>query len=111
MSMVSCRQPPAPSAVVVADAVAATLAEIADSAPVVPAPDWTGALCAQADPDAWHPDSGGHGHDAKRICRRCHLQTECLVWALATNQRHGVWGGLSTPERDRLTRRIKGVAS
>jgi WhiB family transcriptional regulator, redox-sensing transcriptional regulator len=36
---------------------------------------------------------------AKQICRECPVLTECLSWALATREPHGVWGGLSPEER------------
>lgn len=41
---------------------------------------------------------------AKRICANCPAQAECLAFALATRQRHGVWGGHSEAELARLRR-------
>jgi Transcription factor WhiB len=32
----------------------------------------------------------------------CQVQGECLAFALATHQVHGVWGGLSEQERYQL---------
>lgn len=81
---------------------AAALAELDDPAPVVPAPDWSKALCPQTDPEAFFPERGGSTRDAKRICQRCEIRPECLAWAVATGQAHGVWGGLSERERRRL---------
>ena len=40
--------------------------------------------------------------EAKAICAGCQVQRECLAFALRTHQGHGVWGGLSEPERYRL---------
>jgi WhiB family transcriptional regulator, redox-sensing transcriptional regulator len=62
------------------------------------------ALCAQANPEAFFPDKGGSAAAAKRVCRACPVAAECLEFALAGNERFGVWGGLSERER----RRIKG---
>jgi len=66
-------------------------------------PDWTEqALCAQADPAEWYPEKGGSSLRAKRICRRCPVREPCLGDALDRNDAHGVWGGLSPEERDRI---------
>ncbi|CAN5687334.1 MAG: WhiB family transcriptional regulator [Actinomycetota bacterium] len=39
---------------------------------------------------------------AKTICARCPVRQECLAWALATREPHGVWGGCSESERRQL---------
>lgn len=39
--------------------------------------------------------------EAKTVCRRCPVITECLTWALETGQ-EGVWGGMSEEERRRI---------
>jgi WhiB family transcriptional regulator, redox-sensing transcriptional regulator len=62
------------------------------------------ALCAQSDPDAWFPEKGGSTRVPKMICRGCPVKAECLEFALETDQRWGVWGGLSEHERRRLKR-------
>lgn len=36
---------------------------------------------------------------AKRLCRRCPIVDECLVYALETNQRFGIWGATEGHER------------
>lgn len=36
---------------------------------------------------------------AKKICKRCPIMTECLTYALESNQRWGVWGGTEGHER------------
>ena len=59
------------------------------------------ALCAQLDPEAFFPEKGGSTREAKRACRACPVRTECLDYALATDPRFGVWGGLSERERRR----------
>ena len=63
------------------------------------------ALCAQTDPDAFFPEKGGSTREAKRICESCEVRQECLEYALANDERFGIWGGLSEMERRRLRKR------
>jgi WhiB family redox-sensing transcriptional regulator len=63
------------------------------------------ALCAQTDPEAFFPEKGGSTREAKRICSGCEVRYECLEYALANDERFGIWGGLSERERRRLKRR------
>ncbi|GAY09971.1 sporulation regulatory protein WhiB [Pseudonocardia sp. N23] len=68
-------------------------------------PDWQErALCAQTDPEAFFPEKGGSTREAKRICSGCEVRAECLEYALAQDERFGIWGGLSERERRRLRR-------
>ena len=68
-------------------------------------PDWQErALCAQTDPEAFFPEKGGSTREAKRICSGCDVRAECLEYALAHDERFGIWGGLSERERRRLRR-------
>lgn len=83
--------------------------------------DWReAASCRDTDPDLFFP-IGSTGaaieqiESAKAVCRQCPSQTECLEFALATNQEAGVWGGTSEDERRKLrkawlARRRRGVA-
>ena len=69
-------------------------------------PDWQErALCAQTDPEAFFPEKGGSTREAKRICSGCEVRAECLEYALAHDERFGIWGGLSERERRRLKRK------
>ncbi|GAA3244779.1 WhiB family transcriptional regulator [Pseudonocardia petroleophila] len=68
-------------------------------------PEWQErALCAQTDPEAFFPEKGGSTREAKRICGGCDVRAECLDYALAHDERFGIWGGLSERERRRLRR-------
>lgn len=68
--------------------------------------DWQErALCAQTDPEAFFPEKGGSTREAKRICSGCEVRAECLEYALAHDERFGIWGGLSERERRRIKRR------
>ena len=64
------------------------------------------ALCAQTDPEAFFPEKGGSTREAKRICAGCEVRAECLEYALAFDERFGIWGGLSERERRRLKRGV-----
>jgi WhiB family transcriptional regulator, redox-sensing transcriptional regulator len=61
-------------------------------------------LCAQTDPEAFFPEKGGSTREAKKICVGCEVRAECLEYALANDERFGIWGGLSERERRRLKR-------
>jgi len=60
------------------------------------------ALCAQTDPEAFFPEKGGSTREAKKVCNGCEVRAECLDYALANDERFGIWGGLSERERRRL---------
>lgn len=58
----------------------------------------TGAEAAcQAHPEAWWEP--GSAETAKAACGRCPVRVECLAYALAADERFGVWGGLGPEER------------
>jgi WhiB family redox-sensing transcriptional regulator len=63
------------------------------------------ALCAQTDPEAFFPEKGGSTREAKRVCMSCDVRPECLTYALANDERFGIWGGLSERERRRVKKR------
>jgi WhiB family redox-sensing transcriptional regulator len=60
------------------------------------------ALCAETDPEAFFPEKGGSTREAKRVCAGCAVRSECLEYALANDERFGIWGGLSERERRRV---------
>ena len=70
--------------------------------------DWRAdAACRDTDPDLFFPvGTTGPAIDqiasAKAVCGECDAQSECLEFALATNQDSGVWGGTSEEERRKL---------
>lgn len=65
------------------------------------------AVCASVDPELFFR-TAGPPVDAKRICNGvdgvapCPVRTLCLTYALENDEVHGVWGGLSGPERQQL---------
>ena len=71
---------------------------------------WRSAACREADPELFFPVAArGPGADeiarAKAVCAACGVRRECLQYALATHQLHGVWGGTTEDERRLRVRR------
>ena len=66
--------------------------------------------CRDADPDLFFP-IGPTGaalrqmEEAKRICRACPVQIQCLAWALENGVADGVWGS-TTPDERRVIRSL-----
>jgi len=52
------------------------------------------------------PEKGGSTREAKRVCMACEVRAECLDYALAHDERFGIWAGLSngTPAREEAGR-------
>ncbi|GAB3715423.1 hypothetical protein GCM10027598_24350 [Amycolatopsis oliviviridis] len=73
--------------------------------------DWRhDAACRDEDPELFFPvgTSGpalSQVAQAKAVCHRCTVASDCLAWALASGQDAGVWGGMSEDERRALKRR------
>ena len=65
---------------------------------------WESAACQEADPELFFPVAA-HGPAreeiarAKAVCAGCLVRRQCLQFALATGQMHGVWGGTTEDER------------
>jgi WhiB family redox-sensing transcriptional regulator len=71
---------------------------------------WRWAACREADPELFFPvAANGPGAReiarAKAVCAVCRVRRQCLQYALATHQLHGVWGGTSEDERQLQARR------
>ena len=58
-----------------------------------------GALCAQADAEAWFPEKGGSVKAPKKICGACPVRADCLEYALENRFTYGIWGGLTERQR------------
>lgn len=71
------------------------------------------AACKSSSPELFFPaGTTGAAFDeimaAKAVCAVCPVQTQCLRFALVTNQAYGIWGGTTEDERiliKRLSRR------
>lgn len=78
------------------------LAALADL--LTPLPWYKDALCAQIGGDDWFPEKGGSTLAAKKVCAKCPVRGACLEDAMSSDQRYGVWAGLSERERRQLKR-------
>jgi len=72
------------------------------------------ALCAQADPDAWHQDGTGDNYRAaKAICGACPVEAACtsyvdqLEGGNGLQSRHGMWGARSPQVRSRAAKAVR----
>lgn len=73
--------------------------------------DWQHlALCAETDPDAFFPEEGGSQRIPKEICNSCPVRLQCLEHAIRNNETHGVWGGLSPRDRQKIRKQRLGFA-
>jgi WhiB family redox-sensing transcriptional regulator len=67
------------------------------------------AICRDTDPELFFP-VGTTGYAllqiarAKEVCGQCPVHSDCLDYALETNQDSGIWGGTSEEERRVLRR-------
>ena len=74
--------------------------------------DWrNSANCKTVDPELFFPTGEKSGFDldqidkAKAVCMGCAVLSQCLEYALETNQEFGIWGGMSATERKNFKRR------
>lgn len=63
------------------------------------------AACRGADQTVFFPVRGELVGPARRVCAGCPVRESCLEYALANNEKFGVWGGKSERERRRIRRR------
>ena len=63
------------------------------------------ANCLGVDPDLFFPERGASTREAKEVCLSCEVRAQCLEYALANDERFGIWGGLSERARRRLKKR------
>ncbi len=75
--------------------------------------DWRiNAACKDTDPALFFP-VGTTGPavtqiaNAKEVCIGCLASSDCLQFAIATNQDTGVWGGTTEDERRGIRRRLR----
>ena len=66
-------------------------------------------MCAGLDPNLFYPRNKAE-EDARAwdaVCNLCPVKLDCLAHGLRRPEYHGVWGGLTEIERDRLVRRLR----
>jgi WhiB family transcriptional regulator, redox-sensing transcriptional regulator len=77
-------------------------------------PDWyRDAACRDLDVSVFYPLDNDRGtlairreRTAKQVCAGCPVIRACLTTALASNEKHGIWGGLTAAERARLSKTL-----
>ena len=47
------------------------------------------------------PEPGESPDDALAVCQSCPARRDCLDYAIANNERFGIWGGLTEQQRRR----------
>jgi len=79
---------------------------LADHPASAPAADPRPCKAPGADPDLWFPEpaEARKAEAAKALCAACPDRAACLAGALARNELHGIWGGLTERERRALPR-------
>ncbi len=60
--------------------------------------------CRNHPPDRFFPSDGVGVERAKEICATCPVASQCLEYALEQRIDHGVWGGASERQRQRILR-------
>lgn len=63
------------------------------------------AACLGMSPHLFFRPGGGDHTEAKEVCRDCPVAEECLHYAIAAGETHGVWGGMTPRERSRWAAR------
>lgn len=76
---------------------------------VQPGAWWDRALCRRTPRINFYP-GGNHAGPAKRVCALCPVRQQCLDLALANNEQHGIWGGMSVHERRQYRRQKQAEA-
>ena len=78
------------------------LQEAIENSPIIPP-------CQTSDPDLWYGNEDDafatRYKEAKKMCSFCPAIQACAEYALAAQEQHGVWGGLSPSERNALITR------
>ena len=75
----------------------------------IPPEEWEEqAFCATyPDPELWHLQPP-LAEEPKRLCnQRCPVREECLTFAMKHRIPYGIWGGMTTHERDGIRHNIK----
>jgi WhiB family transcriptional regulator, redox-sensing transcriptional regulator len=75
------------------------------------ATEWRAAgACLSVDPELFFPIAEGSAADrqtgtALQVCAGCTVRQQCLEFAMASGEAHGIWGGTTPDERVRARRR------
>jgi WhiB family redox-sensing transcriptional regulator len=68
-------------------------------------PEWMAQGACVGKPQRWfYPEmhaGPGLSNKAKELCAACPVRQQCLDYAIANAEQHGIWGGMATRERQR----------
>ena len=77
-----------------------------------PPADWRKrAACLHNDPELFFPVGYAtdadrwQAEEAKTVCRHCPVRRDCLNYAIDKGIKHGIYGGRTPDERDKVKRR------
>lgn len=69
--------------------------------------------CREANHDLFYSDDNERPIErrlreqhAREVCRSCTVSRHCLAYALEIEEPHGMWGGMSEVERQRIRLRV-----
>lgn len=70
--------------------------------------EWTDdAACDDQPQELFYPDDNAPPETwavGKSVCARCEVRQQCLEYALKGREKHGLWGGLTPRERNKVKR-------
>lgn len=67
-------------------------------------PAWQNDAACRGAGTAFFFEQGGPTAEALAFCRECPVKLPCRTHAMENDERHGIWGGTSARQRDRLKR-------
>jgi WhiB family redox-sensing transcriptional regulator len=69
------------------------------------------AACKGSNNNAFFPERGAPSRnivaEARKVCDTCSVKQECLDYAIANHEVHGVWGGMTKVERRAYSKQQK----
>ena len=65
-----------------------------------------GDVACKSAPDFFFPETNENMEYTKATCRACPLVDACATYAIYANERDGIWGGLTTRERQNVRREV-----
>jgi WhiB family transcriptional regulator, redox-sensing transcriptional regulator len=68
------------------------------------------ANCRGLHASAFFPSDASGVEAARRVCAECSVRSECLEYSLVNRLDHGIWGGTSERQRQRLLRQRRSIA-
>jgi WhiB family redox-sensing transcriptional regulator len=61
------------------------------------------AACLGSDADFFPTTDGKRAQPAKGLCARCPVREDCLDYAIAAHEHHGIWGGMTPDDGQNLS--------